>query len=76
MRGFKAKTLRRLARAVTNMKHPDEVKGYKYQNPEVQRHLKVFVDLKGDSHPYYVSGTIIRADTERQLYQHMKRDLR
>ena len=76
MRGFKAKTLRRIARSVTNMKHPDEVKGYKYQHPSIQRHERTFTDLKGEEHIYYVTGTIVRADTERQLYQHMKRDLR
>lgn len=67
MRGYKAKVLRRIAKAL----HPGEpVYGYAGK----EKHMK-FLNEGGKITPYYVTGQIVRLDKQRKLYQSMKKEM-
>ena len=68
MRGYKAKVLRRIAKAL----HPGEPM-YGYAN--VEYHQKMYHHTDGAMYPFRVTGQIVRIDKQRKLYKSMKKEL-
>lgn len=69
MRGKKAKLLRKIATRL----YGDMGIGYKFQNPEKQYHMKLFM-ANGVAIPMQVMDTIVTASKSRRLYQDLKKE--